>query len=217
MSDDQFDQPGPDEEPVSPDEEPISPDDPGQSPDPFANLDRLKRRSAPGASGGRKVTLSILVRKPRKNEWFRVLDDEDYMLEAWVLEHEGAGGGRETYFVDPAIADEVDDAREVLLVIGVNSRDTPFVWPLKLPEGQSGNRYAETALEIMEIARQIWVKMWGDRDSLGYAYKEMPGHHDEPKVPDLPFRELLRRGFAGGRFIDNPDHPVLREINGEEL
>ena len=37
---------------------------------------------------------------------------------------------------------------------------------------------------------------------------------EEPKWPDKTFRELLRIAFEG-RIIDRPDHPLIRELNGD--
>ena len=56
--------------------------------------------------------------------------------------------------------------------------------------------------------------MRGDRDLGAYAHVRARGNLDEPKWPDKTFGELLRIAFAA-RIIDRPDHPYIRELNGE--
>ena len=90
-----------------------------------------------------------------------------------------------------------------------------FLWPAKLPgESAAGRRYAETGLIIAKHAETLWVRMWGDRSLGGYTSVKARGNLEEPKWPDKTFRELLRIAFEG-RIIDRPDHPLIRELNGD--
>jgi hypothetical protein len=123
---------------------------------------------------------------------------------------------RETYIVTPSCADAVlEVARKVRLFTCISKRGTVFLWPAKLPvEANSGRRYSETALKIAEQAKTVWVRMWGDRNLGAYAMVRARGHLEEPKWPDKTLRDLLSVAFES-RIIDRPDHPLIRELNGD--
>jgi hypothetical protein len=162
-----------------------------------------------------KVLTAVPVRKPKRDEFFRVHADDGFTLDVLAVERDD-DLDRETYVVSPACADAVSEvARKVRLFTCISKRGTVFLWPAKLPiEGNSGRRYAETALKIAEEAKALWVRMWGDRGLGGYAMVRARGNIEEPKWPDKTFRELLRIAFED-RIIDRPDHPVIRELAGD--
>jgi hypothetical protein len=182
---------------------------------PFDDLERMKRKPDTSMNVGRRVLVAVPVRKSGRSEFFRVCPDPAYSIDAWILELDD-GARSVTYFVDPAVVELAgDDARPVRIVTCVNVRGAVFLETLKMPYAGSGNRYAESALEIAEVAKQIWLKRRGDRDSGAYEYIPAEGEIPEPKWPDQPFAELLRLAFKGGRIIDSYDHPALRELRGE--
>jgi hypothetical protein len=164
-----------------------------------------------------RVLTAVPVRKPKRDEFFRVRAGEDYTMDALVVERDD-DLDREVYVVAPGCADAVlEVARRVRLFTCISKRGTGtvFLWPCKLPvESSSGRRYAETALKIAQHAESTWVRMWGDRSLGGYTMVKAKGNLDEPKWPDKTFRELLRIAFEN-RIIDRPDHPVIRELNGD--
>jgi hypothetical protein len=191
-------------EPFSPPDGPADPFDPA-----------ALRVSAAMEIATEKVLTAVPVRKPRRDEFFRVHPGEEFTLDVLAVERE-ADMDRETYIVTPACMDAVAEvARKVRLFICMNKRGTVFVWAAKFPvEGSAGRRYADTALRIAEEAKVLWVRMWGDRDLGGYTMVRAKGNLEEPKWPAKEFRELLRIAFDG-RIIDRPDHPLIRELNGE--
>jgi len=48
----------------------------------------------------------------------------------------------------------------------------------------------------------------------GYDVFTAVGELTQPEWPPLTFKELLRLAF-NGKFIDTPDHAVLRRLRGE--
>jgi hypothetical protein len=162
-----------------------------------------------------KVLTAVPVRKPKRDEWFRVRADDKFTLDVLVYERDD-DLDRETYVVTPACADAVAEvARKARLFVCINKRGIVFLWPAKLPvEGNSGRRYAETALKIADDAKSLWMRMWGDRALGGYMGQRATGNLEEPKWPDKTFQELLRIAFEG-RIIDRPGHPVIRELRGD--
>jgi hypothetical protein len=162
-----------------------------------------------------KVLTAVPVRKPRRDEFFRVHPEDGFTLDVLAVERDD-DMDRETYIVMPACADAVAEvARKVRLFTCISKRGTVFLWPAKLPvEGSAGRRYSETALRIAGEAKILWVRMWGDRALGGYAMVRAKGNLEEPKWPDKEFRELLRIAFED-RIIDRPDHPLIRELAGD--
>lgn len=158
---------------------------------------------------------AVPVRKPKRDEFFRVHAGEDYTIDALVVERDD-DQDREVYVVVPSCAEAVlEVARRVRLFTCISKRGTVFLWPAKLPgESAAGRRYAETGLKIAQHAEAVWVRMWGDRSLGAYAMVKARGNLEEPKWPDKTFRELLRIAFEG-RIIDRPNHPLIRELNGD--
>jgi hypothetical protein len=196
--------PNPTPKPTDPPAEPVDPFDP-----------EALRITGDMEIATEKVLTAVPVRKPKRDEFFRVHPGEDYTMDALVIERDD-DLDRETYIVTPACADAVlEVARKVRLFTCISKRGTVFLWPAKLPvEANSGRRYSETALKIAEQAKTLWVRMWGDRNLGAYAMVRARGHLEEPKWPDKTLRELLRVAFES-RIIDRPDHPVIRELNGD--
>jgi hypothetical protein len=192
------------EEPVGHIEEPADPFDPA-----------ALRISGDAEISTERVLTAVPVRKPKRDEFFRVRAGEDFTMDALVVERED-DLDREIYVVVPAVADAVlEVARRVRLFTCISKRGTVFLWPAKLPgESGSGQRWAETGLKIAGHAETLWVRMWGDRSLGGYTMIKAKGNLEEPKWPDKTFRELLRIAFEG-RIIDRPDHPLIRELNGD--
>jgi len=186
---------------------------PGEPTDPFDPA--ALRVSADMEIATEKVLTAVPVRKPRRDEFFRVHSDEEFTLDVLAVERDD-GMDRETYIVTPACADAVVEvARKVRLFTCISKRGTVFLWPAKLPvEGSAGRRYSETALRIAEEAKALWVRMWGDRALGGYAMVRAKGNLEEPKWPDKEFRALLRIAFQD-RIVDRPDHPLIRELAGD--
>jgi hypothetical protein len=182
--------------------EPIDPFDP-------ANL-RISSAEIPTE----RVITTVPVRRPKRDEFFRVNPGEDYTMDAWVIDRDE---DQETYLIMPAYIDPLlDVARPARLFTCISKRGTPFIWPAKIPpETGPGRRWAETALKIAEEAKQLWVRMTGDRGLGGYEMIRARGNLDDPKWPELTFREMLRLGFEN-RIVDRFDHPVIRELNGEQ-
>jgi hypothetical protein len=163
-----------------------------------------------------KVLTAVPVRKPGRNEFFRVNRDPKFQVDTYILERED-GMDRQAYLVTPAAQEFVlEELRLVRLLTGISRKGTVFLWPCKLPRDDTsvGRRWSETALQAADRARDCWVRMVGDRDLGGYALHVAKGDLGEPQWPDKSFRELIAIAFRDN-VIDRHDHPVIRELNGE--
>lgn len=164
-----------------------------------------------------KVVLSIPVRRPGRNEFFRVHPDPAMSVDWFVLERDDELD-REVYWVTEQFrADLLDELKPVRILTCINKRGTVFLWPARLPgaDNRLGRRWHESALEIAEQAKSLWVKMQGKRDLGAYEMYRAKGDLGDPAWPDKPLSELLRLAFKGDRLISSLDHPVLRELAGE--
>jgi hypothetical protein len=189
---------------------------PDESPDPF-DPSALRVDEVADIETERVLT-TVPVRKPNRNEFFRVHPREEFCLpQTLVIEHV-SGMDRHTYLVQGdarlAIADEL---RLVRIFTAISKAGTVFLWPAKLPrpDRDAGRRWAETALHVAEQAKFNWVKMVGNRDLGAYDLFRARGDLGDPQWPaDKSFQDLLRLAFQEF-VITSADHPVIKELNGE--
>jgi hypothetical protein len=162
-----------------------------------------------------RVVLTVPVRRPRKQEFFRVHPADDYTLDALVYERED-GLDREVYLVSPALRGELADVcKRVRIFTCLSKRGVLFLWPARIPDADGAGRpWHASALEIAEEAKKSWVRMHGNRDLGAYELFRARGDLGEPAWPDATFQELVRLAFKE-RLIDTPHHDVLRELHGE--
>jgi hypothetical protein len=190
------------------------PTDPAAQPptDPF-DLEAL-RVNADDATVER-VMLTVPVRRPRKQEFFRVHPSDDYILDTRVYERED-GLDRDVYLVTPALhAELIDVCKRVRLFTCISKRGVLFLWPARLPDADGAGRpWHQSALEIAEMAKKNWVRMHGNRDLGAYEPFRARGDLGEPAWPDGSFQDLIRLAFRE-RLIDSVHHDVIRELHGE--
>jgi hypothetical protein len=163
-----------------------------------------------------RVLTTVPVRKPKRNEFFRVHPGQDYTVDMRVVERD-SGMDKETYLVTPDVAHLVlEELRQVRLYTVMTKRGTVFLWPVKLPEEDNDRlrRMADSALQAAEQAKDLWVKMAWSRDLGAYEMFRAKGDLGEPQWPEKTFRDLIAIAFRDS-LIDRTDHPVIRELSGE--
>jgi hypothetical protein len=183
--------------------------------DPF-DTERL-RTSTLETIAVEKITLAVPVRRPGRNEFFRVHPDPKMAIDWFVLERDD-DMDREVYWVTEEYrGDLLDELKPVRIFTCINKRGTVFLWPARLPgaDNRLGRRWHESALEIADQAKKSWVKMQGKRDLGAYELYRAKGDLGDPEWPDKQLSDLLRLAFKGDLLISSLDHPVLRELAGE--
>jgi hypothetical protein len=208
-------EPEPEPEP-SPEPEP----EPSEQPyDPF-NPETLRIRAGEEVETKRDVH-SIPVRKPKRDQFFRVRPELEFQTDTAILEHD-SGRGRETYLVSPHLREEVraltTGVIPVRLFTAITKRGSTFLWPARLWDGDTSmlaRTWYESALSIAEDAKTHWVKMVSDQEASSYFAVKAFGDLGQPQWLDLTFRDLIFKAFRV-YIIDSLEHPVIREINGEE-
>ena len=186
----------------------------GQSNDVFSDLTTLRlSQNFRDEIGVTKALVRVAVRKPNRQEFIRVLDDEKYRLETAILEFKEE---RENFLLAPDVRDALSgEWSPVRLVTAINRQGVVFLWPLKLagPYGQS-NPWYDTAIEAANLATQKWVKVIADMSLGGYETYIANANLTEPDWPPYDFQQLLNVAFRD-RFIQSIDHPIIQRLLGE--
>jgi hypothetical protein len=163
--------------------------------------------------GVKKVLSTIPVRKPGRQEWFRVRAGDDWRIQTAIFEAEA---DRETYLVDRALWTELSgEIQPALLVTCVNRAGDLFLWRCKLP-GPDGrpNTWNESALRIVSAAETRWVRMAANMTAGYYEHFEPAIELPDPEWPALKFPEILKTAFRD-RFVSSLDHPLVRQLRGQ--
>jgi hypothetical protein len=185
-------------------------------PDPF-DLDALRATPDLETVNVEKVLITVPVRRPGKNDFFRVHPDPDFVVDNYVLEHE-SDQDRTTYWVTPDLRDVLGDyLRKVRLFTCMDKRGNVFLWPAKLPTND-GSRAAQSwytsGLLAADEAKKVWVKIIGNRQIGAYDIVRARGDLGDPQWPDHSLKDLIKIAFRE-KLIDTVDHPVIKDLMGE--
>jgi hypothetical protein len=167
-----------------------------------------------GASAGvKKLTTTIPVRKPGKQDFVRVHPDPAYQIETAVLEFKEE---RETYLVAPELWDELPgELTPKALFTTINRQKVVSLWPIKLPEEDGRiNSWSESAMDAATLGQKQWVRVSANMGLGAYDVYEATGEIPEPEWPELDLGQILEIAFKG-RFIKDSNHPALKRLRGE--
>ena len=165
-------------------------------------------------AGAKKMWEHIGVGKPKKYDFFRVLDDEKYILPTvGIIEIKEEG---ETYVIVGSLQAELTNyITPALLCVTMTRQKVLRIWPVKLP-GERRNAWHDTALIAFETAKEEWIclqpNMYAGHYDIHKAVAEMP----EPEWPvaDLSFQQILEIAFRGF-LVDTLDHPLIKRLTGQ--
>jgi hypothetical protein len=183
------------------------------APNPFDPATLRLNQSFGGPAGVKKLLTRVPVRKPSKQEFFRVRPDPSYRMDMGVIRFEEDDT---TYAVIQDLQPELPDLMVPVTIYTVITRQgVVLLWPVRLPGPDGRNHDAWTsAHEAAERATKAWTRIEWNRALGSYQMYEATGISAEPEWPDAPFDELLRIGFQG-KIIDRFDHLVIRKLRGE--
>lgn len=164
------------------------------------------------------MLLRVAVRKPNKEEFFRVHPGDDYSTGLYTMEKR-EGNQTTTYLVAPMLANQLGpqlagSVRETRIYTCVSKKGVPFLYPLKLPIAEQGRTWYDSAVQILEQAKKSWVRMYSNQDAAQYEATRAMGDLGEPAFPDKTFNELLQLAFKDA-LIQDANHDVIRELLGE--
>jgi len=158
-----------------------------------------------------KLLTSLVVRKPKADEWVRL--HPIIHARVYVYEHKDE---RSWYLVLPNIVEPLlSVVRYVQLSLAVNYSGSAFVWPVPVPTERKPHRAHITAFAGAEKAMHEWIRIhWGKEE---YEVYRRSSAKIEPAWPaDIASAsEMLRLAAKGGfEVIDSLDHPVVRSMQG---
>lgn len=167
-----------------------------------------------GASAGvKKLTTTIPVRKPGKQDYVRVHPDPAYRIETAVLEIKEE---QETFLVAQELWDELPgELTPKVLFTTINRQQVTSLWPIRLP-GDDGriDTWNGSAMEAATFAQKQWVRICSNKSLGAYDVFQATGEIPEPEWPELTLGQILEIAFKG-RYIKEFDHPALKRLRGE--
>ena len=162
--------------------------------------------------GVEKLLRQVPVRKPPRQDFFRVRADEVFRLDTAIIELKE---DREYYLIAPEMRNQLlGELQPVRVFTCVNRQGVISLWPCKLP-GLDGrqNPWHQTALEAAELAMKCWVRVVANMSLGGYETFAAQSDIPDPEWPEHTLQELLGIAF-GSHFVDRPDHPLINRLLG---
>ncbi|MGE0766245.1 MAG: hypothetical protein AB7L90_07245 [Hyphomicrobiaceae bacterium] len=189
-------------------------DDAEGAPGPFDPSRLRLSQSFSHGSDVRRALVTVPVRKPSAQDFFRVHPDENWRLDTALIEIKA---DREIYLVDPAIWPLFpNECKPRTLYTTIDRRNVLTLWPVRLPDENGRlDDWNRSAHEAAQIAMEKWVRMSADMALGAYRIDVAVGAFPDPVWPtDVTFADLLKIAFKG-KMIEDLDHPVLRRLRGE--
>jgi hypothetical protein len=163
-----------------------------------------------------QILSTVIIRKPNKDEFFRVHPDHDRNFCAGTIK---LNTEREIYVVDPEVIPDVkEDVVPKSFVQCINTANVTFLWPLKLPsnDGRALDQWSRSALNAASLAKDKWLKMRSDFSASGYVAFQAKGELPAPVWPEETFEEILEIAFRDC-YIDTVDHHIIRKLKGLQV
>ena len=189
-------------------------DENNKAPDPKdASRWRLNNVLTEGAAVTKKL-VRVPVRKPNKNEFFRVHPDEDYRLNVALIE--GEEGNDEMYLVAPEITEELMDvAKAYTLYVCINRQGVVFLSPVKLPDADGKlNSWPKSAHENADDATRAWISQRSNRSLGAYEPYFADASIPDPVWPPETLMQLLEVAFKG-LMVETADHTLVMKLRGQ--
>jgi hypothetical protein len=185
------------------------------APDPFDPAQFAAPSTVIGDPGITKEMIICPVRKPNRQEFFRIYPDDAYKLRTSILELKQEN---ETYLVMPGVAAAMPgETRLVTLRLAVSRQGAVFLWPVPEP-GLDGrvNSWHASARSAAAKAETDWVKIVANMAQGGYDLFVASGVLGTPTWPDKPLNEILSIAFGENFIIRDVGHPVIKRLLGQE-
>lgn len=185
---------------------------PEQQEDDFLAGLRIDQSYSEAAVGVRKVLLTVPVRKPNRDEFFRV--HCEHLVDLYMVELKTE---REIYFAKHDVAQLLSEFVEpVRLRLCVSRQGVAFLWPIKLPkDDRRADSWRTSAAEAAGLAERHWIRLSADMHLGAYQTFQAVADLGEPRWPTETWAEVLRIALRD-RIIDSEDHAVARQLLGQE-
>jgi hypothetical protein len=157
----------------------------------------------------------ILTRRPNKQDWFYA--HPEMHLDTYLIE-DSRDQENGLYQVAPKLWSALqDELKPTHLAFWVNRQKTYGFWPVKLPNAEGKqSTWAISAFEVLEKARESWVRAVPHQGSGSYIYQFPKSDFGPPSWPETyDLQALLDIAFKDRR-IASLDHPFLKYLRGEQ-
>ena len=181
--------------------------------DPFDLANLRLSQSFTETAGVKKLTTTVPVRKPNKQDWVRVHPDPDMRGDFPIIELKDDRG--EEYMVaGPLVGELVGEFRSKTLYTTINRQGVLSLWPVPLPEPDGREmEWHRSAREAAALATGQWIRCRANLSLGAYEIFQAESCMSNPKWPDLSFQEIIRIAFRD-RLIASMDHPVIKRLRG---
>jgi hypothetical protein len=185
--------------------------------DPFADLANIRvDQNFANTPGLRTLRTIIPVRRPGKQEFFRVNPDRAYRLPAAIMQDETED--KEVYLLMGGLHIQLPgEFKLVNLRLTISMQNVLAIWPVVIPgyNGERPNSWHVSAEDAASVAETRWTRVRSVKAVGGYELTVADGAFakTEPNWPTEPFSELLKTAFAG-KYIDNLQHPLIQRLFG---
>jgi hypothetical protein len=168
------------------------------------------RLSLNGTAAATKLLTTVPVRKPSKEEFFRVHADPNFVLMTMLVKFDST-----FYVVLPHMVPEVGPDGEPFVIYTVMNRvGVVSLWPIRIPaEGDRSNGWWDSAHEAAEMAKRKWVRLNSNKSLAAYEISIAEIKLAEPEWPEKSFDELLELAFKK-QVIADSDSEVLKILRG---
>ncbi len=178
---------------------------------------RISQNYLDQGGSSEKVVTTVPVRKPERQVFVRVHPDPAYKFQTYLLEvRDDNSTQSSTYLVNPKMWEHVGElVVPKVLLASITRQGVLFLWPIKLPgpDGRS-DRWSDSALVAAKHAESNWVRVSANMGLGGYDVFKANAELPEPKWPELDMDQIIKLAFRD-RYIDGPDHDVIRRLRGE--
>ncbi len=188
----------------------------GDDDDPFSPRNLAIAQNFSELTETKRLLTNVRVGKPSKEAWVRTSTDPDHWVIGSVVELKDQGD--ETYWLTPAVRDALIGEpclKAVRLILAVDRPGNPFFWKIALPDPSGRSQpWVDSMVEAATVAKSKWVRVnWSNATR---SYEVLTAEiKAEPKWPTESRRELLNIAFRG-RIVTDLDHPVLRDLRGQD-
>jgi hypothetical protein len=154
---------------------------------------------------------TIEVRKPKKTWFIRIHPDPNYRAVLRVFtDDDSKRRESNSYLFAPGLEippDLEDLVRDTLVAAAITSSGIHFLYWLSVIDSS----WYESGVEVFRRAAEEWVRVTPSEG--GYTMKPPIAKLEEPRFPDVPFREYLERAFSK-RLIKSLDDPLVKKLRG---
>jgi hypothetical protein len=180
-----------------------------------ARIDEAVNPEAIAESKAKKLTRLPLKKISADKQFYRLRNDKAYYaMNVRVLELKTLGSTT-LYMIAPNLQLPAAIRKDVKLAniyTGMTATKEAFL----LYVTRNSSSWYESAIEMMRLALNQWIKVVTNGAANGYDYFPAPHAIADPDWSGLPsFNEMLALGFRG-RVIESADHPAIRRSLGLE-